>query len=192
MDYSASIHETEDPAASPWGNPPGSSPQHDHTTFPSLTGDAPVPPFPYTPQSPNGLGQGGEDSFPQSGVATPSAGGGHDAATLAASLGPGAIPQAAGYEGAPQPTAATDAQSEDAQQPRKPPQPQFRLQAKITGLERTGKKDPILRFDVHVSCPFSILLAECPLETNWLLLDEPAPIPHHPVPRCPTFAFRVC
>lgn len=28
--------------------------------------------------------------------------------------------------------------------------PQYRLEAKITGLERTGKKDPILRFDVYV------------------------------------------
>ena len=28
--------------------------------------------------------------------------------------------------------------------------PQYKLQAKITGLERTGKKDPILRFDVYV------------------------------------------
>jgi hypothetical protein len=30
------------------------------------------------------------------------------------------------------------------------PQPHYKLQAKITGLERTGRKDPILRFDVHV------------------------------------------
>ena len=29
--------------------------------------------------------------------------------------------------------------------------PQYKLEAKITGLERTGRKDPILRFDVHVS-----------------------------------------
>lgn len=29
--------------------------------------------------------------------------------------------------------------------------PQYKLQAKITGLERTGRKDPVLRFDVHVS-----------------------------------------
>ena len=29
--------------------------------------------------------------------------------------------------------------------------PQYKLQAKITGLERTGRKDPILRFDIHVS-----------------------------------------
>ena len=28
--------------------------------------------------------------------------------------------------------------------------PQYKLHAKITGLERTGKKDLILRFDVHV------------------------------------------
>ena len=38
------------------------------------------------------------------------------------------------------------------EQPAKSATPQPRLQAKITGLERTGKKDPILRFDVHV-CP---------------------------------------
>ncbi|KAK4202852.1 hypothetical protein QBC40DRAFT_275835 [Triangularia verruculosa] len=39
------------------------------------------------------------------------------------------------------------------QQPRRPPAPQFKLQAKITGLERTGRKDPILRFDVHTNLP---------------------------------------
>lgn len=37
-----------------------------------------------------------------------------------------------------------------AQEPRRPAKPQFKLQAKVTGLERTGKKDPILRFDIHV------------------------------------------
>ncbi|MCJ1433564.1 Vacuolar protein sorting-associated protein 17 [Xylographa pallens] len=31
--------------------------------------------------------------------------------------------------------------------------PQAKLQAKITGLERTGRKDPILRFDVHTNLP---------------------------------------
>lgn len=30
--------------------------------------------------------------------------------------------------------------------------PQYKLQAKITGLERMGKKDPAIRFDVHVRC----------------------------------------
>lgn len=33
-------------------------------------------------------------------------------------------------------------------------QPQYKLQAKITGLERSGKKDPILRFDVYVSIAY--------------------------------------
>lgn len=158
MDYSASIHETEDPAASPWGNTPGSSPQHDRTTFASLTGDAPVPAFPYTPQSSNGLGPSGDDVFPQSGAVTPATGGGreHEEAALDASSESVAAPPSARSEGVAPSSTATDAQSEDAQQPRKPPQPQFRLQAKITGLERTGKKDPILRFDVHVRpllCP---------------------------------------
>lgn len=32
--------------------------------------------------------------------------------------------------------------------------PQYKLQAKITGLERTGKKDPAITFDVHVSLCF--------------------------------------
>ena len=36
--------------------------------------------------------------------------------------------------------------------------PQYKLQAKITALERTGRKDPILRFDVHVCSPAMILL----------------------------------
>ncbi|KAH0544595.1 hypothetical protein FGG08_001244 [Glutinoglossum americanum] len=31
--------------------------------------------------------------------------------------------------------------------------PQYKLEAKITGLERTGRKDPILRFDVHTNLP---------------------------------------
>lgn len=36
------------------------------------------------------------------------------------------------------------------QQQQRQHMPQYKLQAKITGLERTGKKDPILRFDVQV------------------------------------------
>ncbi|KAL1956244.1 hypothetical protein VTO42DRAFT_7504 [Malbranchea cinnamomea] len=35
----------------------------------------------------------------------------------------------------------------------KPNVPQYKLQAKITGLERVGKKDPILRFDVYTNMP---------------------------------------
>lgn len=35
--------------------------------------------------------------------------------------------------------------------------PQYKMQAKITGLERTGKKDSIFRFDVHVCHIYSLL-----------------------------------
>ena len=38
-----------------------------------------------------------------------------------------------------------------ARQPQRQNLPQYRLQAKITSLERTGRKDPVLKFDVHVS-----------------------------------------
>ncbi|KAK0629652.1 vacuolar protein sorting-associated protein [Bombardia bombarda] len=51
-------------------------------------------------------------------------------------------------------------QQQQQQRPQQQPQqqqtrrqPQFKLQAKITGLERTGRKDPILRFDVHTNLP---------------------------------------
>lgn len=35
------------------------------------------------------------------------------------------------------------------------PAPQYKLSAKITALERTGRKDSILRFDVYVRCVLS-------------------------------------
>ncbi|KAK4142370.1 uncharacterized protein C8A04DRAFT_29999 [Dichotomopilus funicola] len=56
-------------------------------------------------------------------------------------------------QGHGQPTQEQQQQQRQQQQPRKPPPPQFKLQAKITGLERTGRKDPILRFDVHTNLP---------------------------------------
>ncbi|KAI6913136.1 vacuolar protein sorting-associated protein vps17 [Hortaea werneckii] len=39
------------------------------------------------------------------------------------------------------------------QQPQQQQMPQYKMQAKITGLERTGKKDSIFRFDVHTNLP---------------------------------------
>lgn len=53
-------------------------------------------------------------------------------------------PQSARYHGAPQ-----------HQHGQRQHVPNYKLQAKITGLERSGKKDPILRFDVYV-CPAKI------------------------------------
>ena len=44
------------------------------------------------------------------------------------------------------------AKSQGAPRPQRPI-PQYKLHAKITALERNGKKDPILRFDVHTDLP---------------------------------------
>lgn len=48
--------------------------------------------------------------------------------------------------------------SHEQPQARKPTQPQYKLQAKITGLERAARKDPILRFDVHVSTNHQLII----------------------------------
>ncbi|KAK3718158.1 Vacuolar protein sorting-associated protein 17 [Vermiconidia calcicola] len=48
-------------------------------------------------------------------------------------------PQSARYHGVPQ--------------QQRQHMPQYKLQAKITGLERSGKKDPILKFDVYTNLP---------------------------------------
>lgn len=67
--------------------------------------------------------------------------------------------------------------------------PQYRLQAKVTGLERTGRKDPILRFDVHVlslevDCLKSILILGC-------LLDQSTEIQSSTVSGCSSYTFRI-
>lgn len=66
------------------------------------------------------------------------------------------------------------------------PAPAYRIQAKITALERTGKKDPVLRFDVHVSEP------TWPGRIEALtMLDKYSKIPYHPVSRRTAYPFRV-
>lgn len=161
MDYSASINEADDPAGvSPWGNSPISSPQN-RSDFESMAATDP-PPFPFSPQSPNGLGQ--TEGFQPSATAskdsataqpeTENTASAVPEATVASPEGsadpfPGAIPSPK----SPEDTSAPLLQPASAKQPQKPSTPQPRLQAKITGLERTGKKDPILRFDIHTNLP---------------------------------------
>ncbi|KAH6895327.1 hypothetical protein B0T10DRAFT_397323 [Thelonectria olida] len=148
MDYSSTIHEAEDPAgASPWGNSPTASPSRNPAPFAPLSADP--PPFQFNPQSSNGQESGeteGETtdsqtlvpSQPRSATQSPVAGSNQQA------------PVSGEQQGRP---AGSEARPPQGQQHQKPLQPQYRLQAKITGLERTGKKDPILRFDVHTNIP---------------------------------------
>ncbi|POR31193.1 Vacuolar protein sorting-associated protein 17 [Tolypocladium paradoxum] len=167
MDYSAPINEAEDPVeASPWGNSPRSSPRHNRNDFGNVSSEP--PPFPYTPQSSNGLGQAGEaEGFQRPGTATTESGT-EGEAEHPATLETAAPESVAGSQHAVPPEQSAiavpasqqsrqppgaHAHPEQGRQPQKPYHPQFRLQAKITGLERTGKKDPVLRFDVHTNLP---------------------------------------
>ncbi|KAL0933222.1 PX domain-containing protein [Colletotrichum truncatum] len=167
MDYSAISNDDNPAGASPWGNSPGSSPQPNQTTFGSLGGDLggdpPGSPFRYTPSPGNGLPQerdnfGGESYVRPNTASTESA---TEVETQESRTEVGSEARTSGEAGPETPQKSqeqggapgTGDQARQEQQIRKPQQPQFRLQAKITGLERTGKKDPILRFDVHTNLP---------------------------------------
>lgn len=177
MDYSASINEAEDPVgASPWGNSPTASPRQPRPGLGALGEEG--PPFRFSSQTSNGFSQDPlqPEGFQRPGTATTASGtdgetegsttlsANDDEQQEASSIEPQSAaasqpsqPEPAPVESAYEPRHAPQPQQEpagQAQEPRKQPtKPQLRLQAKITGLERTGKKDPILRFDVHVSNP---------------------------------------
>lgn len=72
---------------------------------------------------------------------------------------------------------------------RGPPIPQYKLQAKITGLERPGRKEAILKFDVTV-CLEVLHHQLGPRQTD-MPADEPASFPHNPLQRCQENARRV-
>jgi hypothetical protein len=159
MDYSSSVHDADNPAgASPWGSSPTALPHHSRTTFASTGGDAPGSPTPFGGHQSNGS-YGSEAS-----------------ADFMRSEGSGSISGQDISGDVQKPDAAVPIQAQNEQQifsqtqpqqqqvqpsqqthpperapaSRRPQGQQYKLQAKITGLERTGRKDPILRFDVHV------------------------------------------
>ncbi|EJT78021.1 vacuolar protein sorting-associated protein 17 [Gaeumannomyces tritici R3-111a-1] len=175
MDYSQPFHDDNPSGTSPWGSP-GTSPQPNRTTFNSAGGALAPPAFQgFTPNpAGNGLGAAEDDAgfgdsdtgftrpttansaapapegqADNSGTDAPE--GGESQSQAAAGQAPTAAQQDAKAQGGQQ-QQNQDSQQPDSQ-PRRPPQPLFKLQAKITGLERTGRKDPILRFDVHTNIP---------------------------------------
>lgn len=179
MDYSASIHDADNPSgASPWGNSPTASPKADRSTFGSVATESPASPPAFASQiSGNGFGAANDDGGfgssdhdfrrPDTASTVSEA----DTHTQAPEPVEGDGP--VDYQQFPDenraPPQAHDANrlsgdtarpSQDQPQPRKPSKPVDKLQAKITGLERAARKDPILRFDVHVcfTATFSVLL----------------------------------
>ena len=150
MDYSSLPNDPEHPGgADPWA----SSPQHNRTTFAQPpTNDIPSSPLP--PQaSPYGenSGQYGYlgDQDSQNRPGTASENGEHEHAHSSTQDSPRTQQQ-------PLPQGQREQQRHEPQRyhhgtrQQHPHRPQYKLQAKVTGLERTGRKDPILKFDVYV------------------------------------------
>jgi hypothetical protein len=170
MDYQSTIADDESPAGpSPWGSSPPVSPRRNQSGYSTLGTE---PAYQYAPQNTsNGLGH---DDLADNGFKRP------DTASTDASqpeLDPSRqsdAPQQSEFGGPLDPSSQqqppqldhgvpqqqSQAPGQDfgsgappgqEQQIRRQPYSQYKLQAKITGLERTGRKDPILRFDIHVS-----------------------------------------
>ena len=153
MDFGSSINEAEDPGASPWGNSPASSPRQVRGGLGNIGEEASTTQFRFSAQSSNGLNQdpSAPEGFQRPGTATTASG--TDGETDESTTLESPLPEPAESQASVAESSIAGAESEQAasqQEPSRPAQPQFKLQAKISGLERTGKKDPILRFDVHV------------------------------------------
>ncbi|KAJ5689059.1 Retromer complex Vps17 [Penicillium macrosclerotiorum] len=148
MDYSAISNDPDhSTGASPWG-----SPRADRTTFPtSVNTDISTSPLPGQDHT-AGRADGDRDTNPQS----PDLSARLQNAQLGEPGYPDEHPQFAA-----QPSPNADQQHSQLptrhqagiRQNSRPPAPAYKIQGKITGLERTGKKDPILRFDVHTNIP---------------------------------------
>ncbi|KAI0132576.1 vacuolar protein sorting-associated protein vps17 [Xylariales sp. AK1849] len=175
MDYRSSITDDEHPAgASPWGSSPPASPRRNQSSYSSLGNEAA-----YQHES-QGTSNGLEhddltaNAFRRPGTASSTASGPDldssrqpEASQQSAFGGPldpsqqqhppaqeNVPPQQSQAQRRPQAGNAPAGQGQgQEQQVRRPQHPQYKLQAKITGLERTGRKDPILRFDVHTNIP---------------------------------------
>ncbi|GES58025.1 vacuolar protein sorting-associated protein vps17 [Aspergillus terreus] len=151
MDYSAISNDPDHPAgASPWGSPrPG------EVNFPaSATSD--IPPSPLPPhQSPFDA-----ESHPVDGSQSETGHGigGTESPDLSerlqnSQLGDSGYSADQPQSGAQQPPRSQPPAHAGTPQNSRPSGPVYKIQARITGLERPGKKDPILRFDIHTNIP---------------------------------------
>lgn len=210
MDYSASIHDADHPSgASPWGASPAASPHVDRTTFEPVADVVPASPPAFESQiSGNGFGAGNDDGGfgspdhvfrrPVS-VTTVSEGDTYTQETepiegdspvdyrqfLDENLAP---PQA---QDANRLSGDTARASQEQPQPRKPSKPVDKLQAKITGLERAARKDPILRFDVHVGHTAFLLVSLSLSQYSRMNTDQYFKVPNNSVSRRETLTFRI-
>ena len=161
MDYSTTISEAENPAGpSPWGNSPIASPNRNAGAFPRDTPTSPAYGARQSSYSPgDAIGENGFGGPRSAGGASTSGDEERRPDTAESGTSEADLQQhnAQQQQQAPQQSFPPQQRHEpqryhhNARQSQHPPvHPQYKLQAKITGLERVGRKDPILRFDVHV------------------------------------------
>ncbi|RDW78718.1 retromer subunit VPS17 [Aspergillus mulundensis] len=145
MDYSSI---SQDPAgASPWASPRATEAPYP----PSSTSEIPPSPLPPQHQSPYDA-DGDSHAAGVSENRAPGEGNG-DSPSLVERVQNTHIGET-GHSAEQQPRSQVPARYQTgARQNARQPAPVYKIQAKITALERTGKKDPILRFDVHTNMP---------------------------------------
>ena len=159
MDYSSIPNDPDHPAgASPWGS---TSPRVDRT-FPTM-GEPPS-----SPLNSHGTDREGHGSSQNEGAGADQRSSSPDLSERlqGAQLGdpdyvegpPFAYGNHGYNHGQQQPQSQAPARYQTGTRPQaRQNTPKYRLQAKIAGLERVGKKDPVLRFDVHVCLPTLLL-----------------------------------
>ncbi|KAI4253691.1 MAG: hypothetical protein LQ352_003551, partial [Teloschistes flavicans] len=178
MDYSSLPNDPDHPVgSSPWNSSPQTA-SHFGTPEPGSAPESPlakhsVPSSDHsTLYSEDGDQQDGLDTRQQRAEDTSSAGQGSAQETLDRSQGPpingqyqqqpqhapqGRQQSGSPYHQQPQPqqprSNIPSRYHTGARQNQRQNLPQYKLQAKITSLERTGRKDPVLRFDVHTNLP---------------------------------------
>jgi hypothetical protein len=156
MDYSA--HDSDLPGG---GDPWASSPQHNRQSF----GQPPTSDIPSSPLPPQAspYGQGSQeygymgDQDAQNRPNTASSNGDHAQQPQVATQD---APQSQQSPQAQQQAPTQGQQRYHGTRPQRQQQ-HYKLQAKVTGLERNGKKDPILRFDVYVRHPIHSRQLQC-------------------------------
>lgn len=181
----------DDPTgASPWGSSPQASPQHNRTGFSSasseVTSSSPYQDAPTSNGSYSNIAQDynrAESSVAES-VTDSSVGRPSTAGSVAEPVRQQQQSTPVHHPGQQAQQTTDQRQQPSRQQSRQGPQ--YRLQAKITGLERTGRKDPVLRFDVYVCLLFSNSMP--PLIES----DKSTFLSNHTIPRCTANTFRIC
>lgn len=202
MDYSSIPNDSDNAAAaSPWGS---ASPRAQRTFSNSVSSDVPPPPFPSQQQSPYTADrevQGGSrsDNGGERGIAeSPDL---SERIQGSQSRDPDSVEGSPAYprgnqtqQQHPRTQAPARYQTGARQQQARQSAPKPKLQAKVTALERTGKKDPIIRFDVHVgsSIDRSFLAFQMHFADLEDLLDKHFEVQNYSVSRRAEDPFGVC